>query len=130
MSDAKSTPASPQIEPGVMSSLPKTRPQRPSARRDAARSKAAAKPKPKPTPKPKPKPTPKPGRAARAETEPPRAPRQGFEAESDVETGKTVQPPGGVELAASVVELLGDLAQSGLNSGARLLKDALRLPHT
>lgn len=105
-----------------MSSLPKTRPQRPSARRDAARSKAAAKPKPKPTPKPK--------RTAKAKAEPPRAPRQGFEAESDVETGKAVQPPGGVELAASVVELLGELAQSGLNSGARMLKDALRLPRS
>ncbi len=99
-----------------MSSLPKKRPQRPSARRDAARSKAADKPKPKPK------------RAVKAKTEPPRAPRQGFEAESDVEPGKTVQPPGGAELAASVVELVGELAQSGLNSGARLLKDALRLP--
>jgi len=42
-----------------------------------------------------------------------------------VEPGKTVQPPGSAELAASVVELIGELAQSGLTSGGRLLKDAL-----
>lgn len=121
MSDAKSTPAPPEIEPGVMSSLPKTRPQRPSARRSAARSKAAARPKPKPA-------AAKPA-TRKTRPEPPRAPRQGFEAESDVEPGKTVQPPGSAELAASVVELIGELAQSGLTSGGRLLKDALsRLP--
>jgi sRNA-binding protein len=122
-----------------MSSLPKTRPQRPSARRNAARSKAAAKPKPRPsaakpaTRKPKPEPEPKrtpkakpePKRTPKAKPEPARAPRQGFEAESDVEPGKTVQPPGTAELAASVVELVGELAQSGLNSGGKLLKDAL-----
>jgi hypothetical protein len=105
-----------------MGSLPKTRPQRASARRSAARGKAAAKPKPA-APKPA-------ARKAKSEprktkAEPPRAPRQGFEAEDDVETGKPVQPPGGIELAASVVELAGELAQSGLSSGGRLLKDAL-----
>lgn len=56
--------------------------------------------------------------------EPPRAPRQGFETE-DVEQGKPVAPPNSAELAASVVELLGELAQTGLSSGGRLLKDAL-----
>ncbi len=138
-----------------MGSLPKTRPQRSSARRNAARSKVAAKTESKPRaatanakpsvakarPKPsvakaKPKPRaakaqpklsvakakPKP-RAAKAEL--PRAPRQGFEAESDVDANKPVQPPGGAELAASVVELIGELAQTGLTSGGRLLKDAL-----
>jgi hypothetical protein len=42
-----------------------------------------------------------------------------------VEPGKAVQPPGGAELAASVVELIGELAQTGLSSGGKLLKDAL-----
>lgn len=116
-----------------MGSLPKTRPQRPSARRNAARSKAAATPKPQanprpkptnPSPQPKPKPKPK-AKIPKPKSEPPRAPRQGFEAESDVVPGKAVQPPGTAELAASVVELVGELAQSGLNSGGKLLKDAL-----
>lgn len=102
MSDAHTTPATPDTEPGVMGSLPKRRPQRPSARRNAARS-----------------------GAARARAEPERAPPQGFEAQSDVEPGQSVQPPGSAELAASVVELVGELAQSGLTSGGKLLKDAL-----
>jgi hypothetical protein len=120
MSDSHHTPAAPDTEPGIMGSLPKSRPQRPSARRNVARSKAAAEPKAKPKRK----------RSA-PKAEPPRAPRQGFEAESDVELGKTVQPPGSAELAASVVELMGELAQSGLTSGGKLLKDALsRLSRT
>jgi hypothetical protein len=57
------------------------------------------------------------------------APPQGFDAEGGIETGAPVQPPSGVELAASVAELIGELAQSGLSSGGRLLKSALaRLP--
>jgi hypothetical protein len=123
MSDGQNTPATPGGEPGIMGSLPKRRPQRPSARRASAQeappkraptkpraaSKQGATPKPRPTPK----------------AEPARAPRQGFEAESDVETGKSVQPPGGIELAASVVEIFGELAQTGLTNGGRLLKDVL-----
>ena len=120
--DSTSTPAT--SEPGVMGSLPKTRPQRPSARRSAARSKAAANGGTAPTKPTRARPKRKPG-APKTKVEPPRAPRQGFEAESDVESGKTVQPPGSAELAASVVELLGELAQSGLTSGGKLLKDAL-----
>ncbi|HEY7831702.1 MAG TPA: hypothetical protein VIC06_14160 [Solirubrobacteraceae bacterium] len=42
-----------------------------------------------------------------------------------MDANKPVQPPGGAELAASVVELIGELAQTGLTSGGRLLKDAL-----
>ncbi|HEV3072580.1 MAG TPA: hypothetical protein VGY76_14270 [Solirubrobacteraceae bacterium] len=106
MSEPDSTSAPATNEPGVLGSLPKTRPQRPSARRQAARSKAARS-------------------KAAAKVEPPRAPRQGFEAESEVQPGKTVQPPGSAELAASVVELMGELAQSGLTSTGKLLKDAL-----
>jgi hypothetical protein len=143
MSDVNNTPAPP--EPGVMGSLPKTRPQRPSARRGAARSRAAAKAgapmtdggapakasRARATSKTGAKPRRAKTKTAQATqtAEPPRAPRQGFEAESDVEPGKTVQPPGSAELAASVVELIGELAQSGLASGGKLLKDALsRLP--
>jgi hypothetical protein len=60
--------------------------------------------------------------------EPP-APPQGFDAEGGIEPGVSVQPPNGVELATSAVELVGDLAQSGLAGGGRLLKSALaRLP--
>jgi sRNA-binding protein len=133
MSETENTSAPAAGEPGVMGSLPKTRPQHASARRKAARSNAAAEPKPKATAEPKPKATAsggrakgaKPATARKAKAEPPRAPRQGFEAESEVEPGKTVQPPGGAELAASVVELMGELAQSGLTSGGRLLKDVL-----
>lgn len=142
MSETDNTSAPATNEPGVMGSLPKTRPQHASARRNAARGKAAAKPEPtaakaKEKPKPsaaaaKPKSTKsKPKPAPKAKAEPPRAPRQGFEAEGNVEQGKTVQPPGGAELAASVVELIGELAQSGLTSGGKLLKDTLsRLART
>ncbi len=151
MNDSGEPPAAPETEPGVMSSLPKTRPQRPSARRasarqaTAARSSAAADDAPparasRAAPSrggPRKAPAKKvnagrtkgssgPNRRPPAPTaEPTRAPRQGFEAESEIETGKAVAPPNGVELAASVVELLGELAQSGLRSGERLLRDAL-----
>jgi hypothetical protein len=119
MSDVKDTPAPP--EPGVMGSLPKTRPQRASARRKPA-AKTAQKPAVKTARKPAHR---KPARRKPAKAEPKRAPRQGFEAESELELRKPVQPPGSTELAASVVELIGELAQSGLTGGGKLLKDAL-----
>ncbi len=163
MSDVPDAPATPEIQPGVMSSLPKTRPQRPSARRasgrkaTAARASAAGKTRSStpadgaPTTSSRSAPSDKATRKTSAKTaskahprkasttagsrtnnrprkpaaEPLRAPRQGFEAESEIETGAPVAPPNGVELAASVVELLGELAQSGLRSGERLLRDAL-----
>jgi hypothetical protein len=34
-----------------------------------------------------------------------------------------VQPPGGTELVTSAVEIVGELAKSGLATGERLLKD-------
>jgi hypothetical protein len=49
-------------------------------------------------------------------------PRQGFESEADRARGP-VQPPGGTELVASAVEIVGELAKSGLATGERLLKD-------
>jgi hypothetical protein len=126
---------------GVLANLPRTRPQRPSARRDAARGAAAqetseaTKPARAGTAR---KPTPAKGRPAkapadkRAQSAAKRlqdpAPRQGFESESDSVSGP-VQPPGGVELLASAAELAGELAKTGLSTGGRLLKDALsRLP--
>lgn len=132
MNDSGEAPATPDTEPGVMSSLPKTRPQRPSARRASARQAAAAQSSATADGAPPAAPSarasrPKTARKKRpaAKAEPERAPRQGFEAESEIETGKAVAPPNGVELAASMVELLGELAQSGLRSGERLLRDAL-----
>jgi hypothetical protein len=56
------------------------------------------------------------------------APRQGFDGEGERTRG-TVHPPGGAELVASAVEIVGELAKTGLSTGERLLKDALsRLP--
>ncbi|HWX44604.1 MAG TPA: hypothetical protein VNY52_04695 [Solirubrobacteraceae bacterium] len=57
-------------------------------------------------------------------SEPP-IPRQGFAAEESIEQGRSVAPPSGTELAASVAELFGELAQAGVSAGGRLLKDAL-----
>jgi len=55
-------------------------------------------------------------------------PPQGFECEEDAARG-AVRPPGGIELMASAVELMGELAKSGISTGERLVKDALaRLP--
>ena len=49
-------------------------------------------------------------------------PRQGYETEADRARGP-VQPPGGTELVSSAVEIVGELAKSGLATGERLLKD-------
>jgi membrane protein involved in colicin uptake len=153
----------PEAPPGgVLAGLPRTRPQRTSARREAARARAksetaspasagkqgearaaakaktrtSAKPKtrasakPKVTPKAKPKaaiakkPV-KPAGAklrAAAKTEEP-APKQGYESE-EVELGNTVNPPSGIELVESVADIFGELANSGLAAGGRILKDA------
>lgn len=131
-----------QPEPGILGSLPKTRPQRPSARRAAAtRNGAAAVSKPKPRQKPNATPGsgPKPKResepkskrrtvgvgAPRASADPrPVAPKQGFEAGGDFATGP-VQPPSATEIATSFVDMFGELAQTGLAGGGRLVKDAL-----
>jgi hypothetical protein len=124
---------------GVLSNLPSTRPQRPSARRAAAKraGSAAAKPATRPAAKRAAGSAAK--RAASVSTKPapsrrsqpvePLVPPQGFETEGEITPGVPVDPPSGHELAASAVDLLGELAQAGLASGGRLLKDALaRLP--
>jgi len=49
-------------------------------------------------------------------------PKQGFESDADRARGP-VQPPGGTELVASAVEIVGELAKSGIATGERLLKD-------
>jgi hypothetical protein len=70
-----------------------------------------------------PKARPKPIRDAAVHAHPV-APKQGFEADGDFATGP-VEPPSGTEIATSFVDLLGELAQTGLGSGGRLLKDAV-----
>jgi hypothetical protein len=53
---------------------------------------------------------------------------QGYESEDD-SPNRPIQPPGGAELVASIAELAGSLAKAGVNTGGRVLKDALsRLP--
>ena len=49
-------------------------------------------------------------------------PRQGFASEGDTGVG-VVQPPGGAELFASAVEIVGELTKSGVATGERLVKD-------
>jgi hypothetical protein len=154
----------PAEESGVLAALPRTRPQRASARRAAARAarpsgataatraanapdaahsahaaepikastarrpggrrKAAAKPAATPANRPASRRRAPSVRTPASE----RVPRQGFEAEPDSLRGP-VQPPGGTELIASAAELAGELAKSGVTTGARVLKDFLgRLP--
>ncbi len=152
-------------EHGILSSLPSTRPQRPSARRAAAKRAAAPRgppaeqhaPRPpaeQHAPQPAARPSaeqpaaqpsaeraarnPRPPAKRRAEKRPVKdaapppespIPRQGFEAEDEIEQGTPVHPPTRPELASAMVELFGELAQSGLATSGRLLKDALgRLP--
>jgi len=116
---------------GVLANLPRTRPQRSSARRDAARLTATGKPKPvRPAAAKQATAKKRPAKAAKRTAKPlqDQAPRQGFETESDPVSGP-VSPPGGVDLFASAAELAGELTKTGLSAGGRLLKDVLgRLP--
>jgi hypothetical protein len=129
-------------EAGVLAQLPRTRPQRASPRRAAARKAAAGKADSTATgdatanavapPPSKPAPRRASGRRATPRSgpraEPDRVPRQGYECAEEAATGP-VQPPGGAELFVSAVEIVGELAKSGLTTGERLLRDALsRLP--
>ena len=134
--NSDTSPDTPVIEGGVLGALPRTRPQRASARRAAARGKAvksetvARKSKPKTATKSKPetprkpKATKKP--AAKRVSEPP-APRQGYEPEEELEFGSTVNPPSGVELFESLTGIVSELAGSGLTASGRLLKDAFSI---
>jgi hypothetical protein len=135
---------------GVLANLPRTRPQRATARRAAARGKdasasassngSAATAKPRTAKKPKAAPakaTKATGAAkkARATTQRPRkaaarraveedVPRQGFECQEDRATG-SVPPPGGTELIGTAAEIVGELAKAGISGGEKLLRDVL-----
>jgi hypothetical protein len=127
--DAKASATSgPHATPGP-NAVPPTTPKpatTPTARRagDAAGKRAKASPK-------RTKRSPTTARSSKRATTPssvpstPTIPAQGFEAESEIELGVSVHPPSGSELATSVVELVGELAQSGISAGGRLLKDTL-----
>jgi hypothetical protein len=150
--ESKGRSAAPEESEGVLAKLPRNRPQRSSARRAAARKAAspngAVKPETAKSPakgaatKSPPKgataksaangATPKRGRrnasARAAAAEPGReaVPRQGFECEG---IDGALQPPGGGELIASTLEIVGEFAKAGFWTGERLIKDVLsRLP--
>jgi hypothetical protein len=98
----------------VLSSLPRTRPERRSAKR-ATRAPAAAKPKPRPKAKAAPRP-----KAA-----PRRVPPAGY---AVPKTGSPVSS-GSTELVGGAIQALGELANLGVSLGSRALRDALgRLP--
>jgi hypothetical protein len=137
------------VERGVLANLPRTRPQRATARRAAARNNAGAARRPRRTstrsaqrepdgraqaarrqvPRPRPE-----HRATRRAPAPARrsqqnAPPQGFACEES--STSTLHPPGGAELVVSAAELVGDLAKAGISRGERLVKDLFgRLPLT
>ena len=120
----------------VMSSLPRTRPQRPSRRRASGRSgdakakrapRAAAKPaaaRPKAAAKPasrgsraaaaRPKPQGvRPSAATRAASKPP-------------PPNRPPSPPSGTDLVGTAVQAAGELAQLGLTLGTRALRDVVK----
>lgn len=108
-------------KPGVLESLPTTRPQRRSAKRDgpspATADKAptrtkAAKPRSKPRPKPaRPNPT---APVATQGYEPDRTP---------------IEPPTSADVLVTAVQAAGELAQIGITLGEQLLRSAIkRLP--
>jgi hypothetical protein len=68
-------------------------------------------------------------RAAKSSAKPPEppTPKQGYEPEEEVELGNTVNPPSGVELVESVADIVGELANSGIAAGGRVLKDVFSL---
>jgi hypothetical protein len=134
---------------GVLANLPRTRPQRASARRAAARSagaqdaaagngngRAASAPR-KPaarsgaraaqseeTPVPRrAKARPKPAKTKRARKQDD-VPRQGYESVEERATGP-VQPPGGAELVGTAVEVVSELAKAGISGGERVVRDLL-----
>lgn len=132
----------PRERHSVLSELPRIRPQRKSARREAARAKAEQHAPRKPATATR-KSTAKAGAAAtdekrlapsRRRTTPrtrraganaeATTPRQGYEAESEA-LGTPVAPPSGAELVGSLAELAGELAQTGISAGGRLLRRAM-----
>jgi hypothetical protein len=110
--------------PGILAGLPRTRPQRPSARRAASRT---AKPGKRPlTHASRSKPAGESVTVRKPAGE--SVPKQGYEPEGD-SLNRPIQPPGGAELVASLAELAGELAKAGVTTGGRVLKDVFsRLP--
>jgi hypothetical protein len=128
---------------GVLANLPRTRPQRATARRTAARTAnaaagqpsangngsaprtAARKPAAKRTAPAKPSqakaPRAKPARKRQAEDA---VPRQGYESVEERATGP-VQPPGGTELVGTAAEIVSEIAKAGISGGERVLRDVL-----
>lgn len=143
---------------GILAGLPRTRPQRASARRAASRASAAdaANGARRSTPRPVSKreraaasalaeaktsatagkpakaPRTRPGAKGRPSVERHAAPRERAPLqgfEAEPDSVGPVLPPGSTELIASAAELAGELAKAGVNTGARVLRDFLsRLP--
>lgn len=139
-------PEKPPEGAGVLANLPRTRPQRATARRAAARSANAAAeestsangngrapgtstrkpaaPSAKRTAPAKPS-RPKAARAKPARKRPAEdVPRQGYESVEERATGP-VQPPGGTELVGTAAEIVNEIAKAGISGGERLLRDVL-----
>ena len=114
-----------ESKPEVLSSLPRTRPQRRSPKRDAAPKRAAAKPAP---PKAKAKATatakaaPRKAKPRVKAAAPAGIPPAGFAPPPDTE-GRPA--PSGVELVGTAIQAAGELAQIGLAVGGQALKSAL-----
>ncbi len=113
----------PQEGQGILSNLPRTRPQRSSPRRAAARKATAAAGAQRTAPAGSNGRPPR-GRSAGASRAADPVPKQGFECEGERANGP-VQPPGGSELVATAAEIIGELAKAGLSTGERLVKDVL-----
>ena len=107
--------------PDVLTSLPRTRPQRRSAKRDAPKKATSgqgaeghgreeAAPSRRRSPKPKPLPR--------------RSRRPGTRALAQDQAGGT---PSGVELVGTAIQAAGELAQIGAAIGKQALKSALRI---
>jgi hypothetical protein len=136
----------------VLANLPRTRPQRSTARRAASRRRTSStasagvqtsEPGAEPaaaTPargsrarrpaaaKPARKAAKPQARNARQRAVIEEVPRQGFECEEDRATG-SVPPPGGAELLSTAFEALSEIAKAGVSGGERVLRDVLsRLP--
>jgi hypothetical protein len=104
----------------VLSSLPRTRPERRSAKREARSPvDAAARPA---APKAKPKPA-----RAKARSAPKAAPQRDIPpAGYAVPKHSSPVGGGGADLASTAVHALGELAQMGASLGGRAVRDALR----
>jgi predicted kinase len=121
--------ASVSNEQGVLANLPRTRPQRASARRAAARDGARATPasaRARSTPPRQRRASrPRPASDAKRSIRPQQtAPVQGFECDSEATSG-SVHPPGAVELLTSAAEVVSELAKAGVSRSERLLKDVI-----